>query len=49
MKNFRVVIYNGDWDSCVPYTDAESWTEGMGYDVADAWRESTAQSALWLQ
>ena len=37
IKNFRVVIYNGDWDSCVPYTDAEAWTEGMGYDVKDPW------------
>ena len=37
VKNFRVVIYNGDWDSCVPYTDAEAWTEGMGYPIADAW------------
>jgi serine carboxypeptidase-like clade 1 len=37
VKNFRVVIYNGDWDSCVPYTDAEAWTEGMGYKVADPW------------
>ena len=37
VKNFRVVIYNGDWDSCVPYTDAEAWTEGMNFPVADAW------------
>ena len=36
-KHIRVVIYNGDWDACVPYTDAVSWTEGMGYDVAEAW------------
>lgn len=33
----QVTIYNGDWDSCVPYTDAEAWTEGMGYEVADPW------------
>ena len=27
----------GDWDSRVPYTDAEAWTEGMGYPVASPW------------
>ena len=31
VAGIRVIIYNGDWDSCVPYTDAEAWTEGMGY------------------
>lgn len=36
-KFTRVVIYNGDWDACVPYTDNEAWTTGMGYPVADTW------------
>jgi len=35
VKHLRVLIYNGDWDSCVPYTDGAAWTEGMGYKVAD--------------
>jgi len=35
VEAIRVVIYNGDWDACVPHTDAEAWTEGMGYKVAD--------------
>ena len=37
VAGIRVIIYNGDWDSCVPYTDAEAWTEGMGYKVAAPW------------
>jgi len=37
VAKLRVVIYNGDWDSCVPNTDGAAWTEGMGYDVVDAW------------
>eukprot|EP00755_Sulcionema_specki_P006138 Sspe_Gene.34647::Locus_16828_Transcript_2_2_Confidence_0.667_Length_2483::g.34647::m.34647/K16296/SCPL-I; serine carboxypeptidase-like clade I len=37
ISNFRVLIYNGDWDACVPYTDNEAWTEGMGYPVLDEW------------
>jgi len=36
-KFTRVVIYNGDWDACVPYTDNEAWTTGMGYDVLAPW------------
>ena len=25
-EHIRVLIYNGDWDACVPYTDNEAWT-----------------------
>ncbi len=32
----QVLIYNGDWDACVPYTDNEAWTSGMGYEVTGA-------------
>jgi len=37
VKNIKVTIYNGDWDACVPYTDNEAWTEGMGYEVKSPW------------
>jgi len=33
----RVIIYNGDFDACVPYTDGEAWTSGMGFPVKSAW------------
>lgn len=36
--NMKVVIYNGDVDACVPYTDNAHWTENMGYTVSEAWR-----------
>ena len=29
VKQLRVLIYNGDADSCVPYKGNEEWTEGM--------------------
>jgi len=32
-----VLIYNGDWDACVPYTDGFSWTQGMGFNVKNPW------------
>jgi len=37
IQNYRVVIYNGDWDACVPYTDNEAWTQNMGFPVQTAW------------
>lgn len=35
--NMRVLIYNGDVDACVPYTDNEHWTENMGYTATQKW------------
>jgi serine carboxypeptidase-like clade I len=37
IANMRVIIYNGDWDACVPWTDNHAWTKGMGYEEQDAW------------
>jgi len=37
ITNYRVVIYNGDWDACVPYTDNQGWTEGMALPVNKSW------------
>lgn len=41
IANIQVTIYNGDWDACVPYTDNEAWTEGMGYAVKTPWHPWT--------
>ncbi len=41
VSNIRVTIYNGDWDACVPYTDGEGWTTGMGLPVSNAWHQWT--------
>ena len=38
IDNYRVLIYNGDTDSCVPITDNESWTSGMNYPIKNKWR-----------
>lgn len=32
-QHIRVVIYNGDWDACVPYTDNDAWTRSLNYPV----------------
>ena len=41
ISRIRVVVYNGDWDACVPFTDNEAWTEAMGFPVAAPWHAWT--------
>jgi carboxypeptidase C (cathepsin A) len=33
INSIRVLIYNGESDGCVPWTDNEQWTSGMGLSV----------------
>lgn len=44
--DIRVVVFNGDWDACVPYTDGQAWTEGMGFKTAKSWHPWTYTSPL---
>ncbi|WCJ37249.1 serine carboxypeptidase-like 20 [Euphorbia peplus] len=37
-KGYRVLIFSGDHDMCVPYTGSEAWTRSMGYKITDEWR-----------
>lgn len=37
VSKLRVVIYNGDMDACVPYTDNEAWTSNMNFPVKKHW------------
>jgi len=46
IKNYRVLIFNGDADCCVPYTDNESWTESLGYPVKEGWRQWEVNSQV---
>eukprot|EP00055_Hartaetosiga_balthica_P000271 m.136129 g.136129 ORF g.136129 m.136129 type:complete len:460 (-) comp10451_c0_seq1:126-1505(-) len=34
----RVLIFNGDVDACVPYTENEWWTSNLNREVSSAWR-----------
>ncbi|XP_065842576.1 uncharacterized protein [Oscarella lobularis] len=38
IAKYRVLIYSGDVDACVPYTGSEEWTSGLGYDFGVGWR-----------
>eukprot|EP01138_Halocafeteria_seosinensis_P001884 gb/GECG01001930.1/.p1 GENE.gb/GECG01001930.1/~~gb/GECG01001930.1/.p1 ORF type:complete len:189 (+),score=15.67 gb/GECG01001930.1/:1-567(+) len=38
IKNYRVLIFNGDADSCVPFVDNEEWTSNMNIPMKSKWR-----------
>lgn len=44
VANIDVVVFNGDWDACVPYTDGQGWTSSMGYTVKKSWHPWTYTS-----
>ncbi|CAL5032961.1 unnamed protein product [Urochloa decumbens] len=35
---YRVLIYSGDHDLCIPHTGTEAWVKSIGYQVVDGWR-----------
>eukprot|EP00118_Oscarella_pearsei_P028674 m.2674 g.2674 ORF g.2674 m.2674 type:complete len:460 (+) comp8839_c0_seq1:55-1434(+) len=46
IKNYRTLIYNGDVDACVPYTDNQEWTSNLGYPVKEPWRPWTVDDQV---
>ena len=34
---YRMWIYSGDTDACVPYWGTEEWTRELGFDVRHDW------------
>jgi len=38
IKAYKVLVYSGDVDACVPYNGSEEWTRNLGFPVSDAWR-----------
>lgn len=38
IPRYRVLIYSGSVDGCIPWIDSEWWTNGMGYPVSAEWR-----------
>jgi len=37
-NGYRVLIYSGDSDMCVPNTGSEAWTDSLNLPVVDEWR-----------
>merc|ERR1712113_389162 len=37
-EKYRLLIYSGDADGCVPHTGTEEWTYDLGFDIAEPWR-----------
>jgi hypothetical protein len=43
LARYRMLIYSGDTDACVPYWGTEEWTRELGYPVRRGWRQWHAQ------
>jgi len=37
-SNYRMLIYSGNADACVPTPGSEQWTSGLGFKKIDSWR-----------
>lgn len=37
-QKYRLLIYSGDADGCVPYVGTEEWTSALGFEQIEAWR-----------
>ncbi|KAL8544692.1 hypothetical protein ACS0TY_005065 [Phlomoides rotata] len=50
-SGYRVLIYSGDHDMCVPFTGTQAWTQSLGYKIVDEWRpwNTNDQVAGFLQ
>lgn len=44
-SKYRMTIYSGDVDACVPYYGSETWTRELGYPVVEDWHVWTAGSS----
>ncbi|KAL2539706.1 Serine carboxypeptidase-like 20 [Abeliophyllum distichum] len=50
-SGYRVLIYSGDHDMCIPFTGTQAWTQSLGYKIIDEWRswKSNDQIAGFIQ
>ncbi|KAI3459132.1 hypothetical protein Pfo_015795 [Paulownia fortunei] len=50
-SGYRVLIYSGDHDMCVPFTGTQAWAQSLGYKIVDDWRpwKSNGQIAGFIQ
>jgi carboxypeptidase C (cathepsin A) len=44
LTKYRITIYSGDADACVPFWGSEEWTSGLGYTVTNAWHPWNARA-----
>lgn len=49
LDNINVIIYNGDVDACVPWTDNYAWTKGMNLPVSKEWHAWTYSETTEFQ
>ena len=45
---YRMLIYSGDVDACVPYYASETWTRELGFEEVEPWRPVRAHSHTFI-
>lgn len=40
---YKILIYSGDTDACVPFVGTETWTRNLGYPVIKDWHQWLAK------
>jgi serine carboxypeptidase-like clade I len=48
-SNYRMLIYSGNADACIPTPGSEQWTAGLGFDVVEGWRPWVATQNDFVQ
>ena len=38
ISKYKVLVFSGDTDACVPHTGSEAWVRSLGYPVKEEWR-----------
>jgi len=44
LSKYRITIYSGDADACVPFWGTEEWTSELGFAVSNAWHPWNAKA-----
>jgi len=44
LNKYRITIFSGDSDACVPFWGSEEWTSELGFPVASAWHPWQAKA-----
>ena len=44
-QKYRILIYSGSVDACVPYWGSEEWTRELGFKQTEAWRPWNSPSS----
>jgi len=45
LAQYKVLVYSGETDACVPYTGSQEWVRSLGYPVSSEWQAWSSVSS----